>query len=178
MTAPLQSGSPSVAILRDGSRVTVREVRPEDAPAFSAAFAGLSAEAPYNRFLGAVRELPPSLLDRAVNPVEGRELALVAIAGDVETGEILGGARYFVEADGTACEFAITVAEQCRRLGLASHMMQVLIAAARARGMKCMRGYVLASNTPMLALARRLGFALTASDAGPTVRLASIDLGS
>ena len=175
MTAPSQAELPSAAVLRNGSRVTVREVRPEDAPLFSAAFAELSSEARYNRFLGAVRELPPSLLDRAVNPVAERELALVAVSGE-PTGAIVGGARYFVEGDGATCEFAITVAENCRRMGLASHMLQVLMAAARLRGMKCMRGYVLASNTPMLALARRLGFELTASDAGPAVRLATIDL--
>jgi GNAT superfamily N-acetyltransferase len=178
LTVPSQSQLPLAAVLRDGSRVMVREVRPEDSLLFSAAFAGLSSEARYNRFLGAVRDLPPSLLDRAVNPVGGRELALVAISVEDGNEKILGGARYFVETGAATCEFAITVVEQCRRIGLASHMMQVLMAAARSRGMKVMRGYVLAGNTPMLALARRLGFDLTASDAGPTVRLATIDLSS
>lgn len=178
MTAPLQSELPLAVVLRDGSRVTVREIRPEDAPLFSAAFAGLSSEARYNRFLGAVQKLAPSALERAVRPMGGSELALVAVQAEGGKEEILGGARYFVEADGTTCEFAITVVDRCRRMGLASHMMQVLMAAARSRGIKCMRGYVLASNTPMLALARRLGFELTASDAGPAVRLAAIDLGS
>jgi hypothetical protein len=44
--------------------------------------------------------------------------------------------------------------------------------------MKRMRGYVLAANTPMLALARRLGFEVTPSDAGPSVKLVGIDLGA
>ena len=68
MSAPSQSELPLAVVLRDGSRVTVREIRPEDAPLFSAAFAGLSSEARYNRFLGAVQKLAPSALERAVRP--------------------------------------------------------------------------------------------------------------
>jgi acetyltransferase len=61
-------------------------------------------------------------------------------------------------------------------MGLASHLMRVLMAAARSRGMKRMHGYVLAANTPMLGLARRLGFEVGASDAGPTVQCVSKNL--
>jgi hypothetical protein len=39
-----------------------------------------------------------------------------------------------------------------------------------------MEGYVLASNARMLGLARRLGFAETASTEGPTVRMVRRDL--
>ena len=62
---------PTEVVLHDGRRVTLREVRPDDAPMFSVAFARLSEGARYNRFLAAVRELAPSVLDRAVRPVAG-----------------------------------------------------------------------------------------------------------
>jgi hypothetical protein len=39
-----------------------------------------------------------------------------------------------------------------------------------------MDGFVLARNTPMLALARRLGFEVTASDEGPSVKRVLLDL--
>ena len=39
-----------------------------------------------------------------------------------------------------------------------------------------MEGFVLAGNTPMLALARKLGFEVTASDEGPRVRHVRLDL--
>ena len=174
---PLPSNAPPVVVeLRDGRCVTLREVRPDDAASFSAAFARLSADARYNRFFAALRELPPSALDRAVRPVAELEFALVAVSGRSDDGEIVGGGRYFVEADGSTCEFSITVADDCRRIGLASHLLQALMAAARSRGLKRMRGYVLASNVAMLGLARRFGFEVTQSDAGPTIRLVSTSL--
>ena len=39
-----------------------------------------------------------------------------------------------------------------------------------------MEGFVLAGNTSMLALARKLGFEVTASDEGPRVRYVRLEL--
>ena len=68
------------------------------------------------------------------------------------------------------------IADEWRGVGLASSIMRALIRDARARGLKRMEGYVLATNKPMLELARRLGFEVGASDEGPSVRLARLDL--
>src|SRR5688500_9915465 len=118
--------APLAVLLRDRRRVTIREVQREDAGAFEAAFARLSAETRYNRFMGAVSRLPASVLEKAVNPAPEREFAVVAVSGESGYGLIVGGARYFVEADGETCEFAITVADGWQRLGLAAHMMQAI----------------------------------------------------
>jgi acetyltransferase len=55
-------------------------------------------------------------------------------------------------------------------------MLSALIRDARARRLRRMEGYVLASNRAMLALARRLGFEERASEEGPSVRLVTLDL--
>jgi acetyltransferase len=101
---------------------------------------------------------------------------LVAVA-DEGAGEIIvGGARYVRGADGDTCEFAVTISDGWRGLGLASSMLRALIRDARARGLKHMEGYVLAVNRPMLDLARGLGFEVGASDEGPSVKLLRLDL--
>jgi RimJ/RimL family protein N-acetyltransferase len=161
-------------VLRDGRSVTIRPVQAEDAEAFGAAFARLSPEARYNRMMGSVRELLSSVVQKAVNPVAGRELALVAVAVNPEE-TIVGGARYIVD-DHESCEFAVAIADQWQRVGLASHLLKALIAHAREHRLKCVHGYVLASNKGMLDLAARLGFAVTASDDGPTVRIVRLKL--
>jgi RimJ/RimL family protein N-acetyltransferase len=158
-------------MLRDGRHVTIREVQAEDADAFGAAFAQLSAETRYNRFMGAVGVLPAAVLERAVNPLAENELALVAVHGNGSNTLIVGGARYFVEADGETCEFAVTVVDDWQRHGLASHLMQALMREARLRGLRRLHGFVLAGNVAMLALARRLGFEITASAVDPGVRI-------
>ena len=48
---------------------------------------------------------------------------------------------------------------------------------ARASGFTRMEGYILASNTRMPGLARRLGFVAMESAEGPTVRKVRCDLG-
>lgn len=162
---------PTETTLRDGRRVTMRAIRPEDAGHMQAAVARLSDDSRAARFMAALKELSPAMLERAVRPTPGRDLALVAVAGDA----IVGGARY-VGATNGSCEFAVTVADEWQGAGLASRLMRALIGDARARGLKRMEGYVLATNRPMLELAQRLGFEVTTSDEGPTVKLVRLDL--
>lgn len=162
--------------VRDGRRVTLRAVHPDDRDACQAAFDRLCAEARYTRFFAPQKELPREMLEHTVHPVPGRELVLVANRRD-ESGEtIVGGARYVADRAHQACEFAITLSDDWHGVGLASRLMRELIAAARANGLARMEGFVLADNRPMLRLARRLGFESAASSEGPAVRLVWLDL--
>jgi RimJ/RimL family protein N-acetyltransferase len=162
--------------LRDGRSVTIRGIRPDDARAMQAAFGHLSQEARYSRLMATVKELTPALLESAVRTPADRGLAVVAVTGERADETIVGGARYVIGADPEACEFAVTMTDGWRGAGLASTMLKMLIGDARARGLKRMDGYVLAANATMLGLARRLGFAVGASEEGPTVKLVQRDL--
>jgi GNAT superfamily N-acetyltransferase len=164
--------------LRDGRQVRLRAVRAQDKDKFQAALRRLSAESRYSRFMSAVRELSPRMLERATRPDADRELQLVAVVGEGAQERIVGGARYAAAAGSTDCEFAVTVADEWHGLGLARQLLETLMRAARARGFARMEGYILATNAPMLGLAKRLGFAPVASPEGPTVRLVCRDLGT
>jgi GNAT superfamily N-acetyltransferase len=162
--------APVTVTLRDRRAVRVRSIRPDDEQRLQSAVRGLSEESRYTRFMGALRELPPRLLERAVNPERGRELQLVAVveAGGEET--IVAGTRYAAEPGSDDCEFAIALGDGWRGTGLARRLLELLIAAARADGFTHMDGLILASNTRMLGLATKLGFVPVRSDEGPTVR--------
>jgi GNAT superfamily N-acetyltransferase len=164
--------------LRDGRRATLRAVRPGDRDALQAAVRRLSAEARHSRFMSALHELSPRLLEQAVNPKEERELQLVAVQGEGPKPAIVGGARYSGIAGSKDCEFAVAVADDWQGTGLARRLLETLMRAARARGFERMEGYILASNARMLGLARRLGFAQAESPEGLTVRLVRRDLSS
>ena len=176
--------TPVSVTLRGGRRVTLRSIRPDDGAALQAAMGRLSGEARYMRFMGAIKALSPSMLERAVTPVAGRDLALVALddeadaPGEGANGSIVAGARYIADADLQTCEFAIAVADDWCGQGLASRLMKELIRSARGRGLKVMEGFILANNTPMRNLARRLGFESGASSEGPGVVRVWLDLGS
>jgi len=65
--------------LRTGKPVTVRFVEPDDAEALQAYFRSLSTQSRYNRFLGAMRELPPNVLDAFVHVGEADRFSVVAV---------------------------------------------------------------------------------------------------
>ena len=163
--------------LAGGRRVTVRAVRPDDRERLQAAVRGLSDDSRYSRFMSFMRELSPSLLDRATRPAPDRELQLVAVTGDDEA-TIVAGARYSAAAGSRTCEFAVAVADEWHRRGLARRLLEALLQCARARGFEHMEGYILATNTDMLGLARRLGFTAVENPADPSVRLVRRDLAS
>jgi len=175
MESPVSEFPPQRLTLRDGRSVTIREIRPDDADAFSDALERLSAETLYSRFFSAVRPTP-ALVERAVHTNAESERALAAIADKAGTATVVGGGRCISAKDGKTCEFALMVADGWRAAGLASGILRALISDARARGLKRMEGYVLRENSSMLGLARRLGFAVGPSEEGPSVKLVCLDL--
>jgi len=74
--------------------------------------------------------------------------------------DIVGAAQYVRarDDDPSTCEFAITVAEDWRGSGLATQLLASLVRRARRDGYTRMEGAVIADNSKMLALARRLRF--------------------
>jgi acetyltransferase len=162
--------------LRDGRRVRLREIRSDDRDEVRQAFERLSGESRYMRFMSYVKELSPRTLERTVKQQNERELGLVAEVDAPDGIDIVAGARYYVQADGETCEFAVTVADAWQRLGLASRLMRELITGARVRRLKHMEGYVLAGNGGMLDLARRLGFSRRADPHDPAVTIVRLSL--
>jgi RimJ/RimL family protein N-acetyltransferase len=168
---------PMLAKLRDGREVMLREIQAQDKEEMLAAFHRLSADSRYTRFMMAMREPSPAMLEAATHPLRDREFALVAvISGEGGADNIVGGARYVYAPGSDTCEFAVTVADDWHGLGLASRLLRTLIASATARGLHCMEGYVLAVNTPMRRLARRLGFVDRQCDEDATLRVMSLGL--
>lgn len=169
---------PKTLALRDGRRVTVREIQPDDKQAVLAAFDRLSPDARYTRFMAARRSLSDQALEAATHPAAGREFALVAVTGEGPGERIVAGARYAsAEAGDPSCEFAVTIVDDWQGQGLAGQLLAILMSAAAARGYRCMEGYVLASNTPMRRLAARLGFSDGAVEGDWSLRRVSIALG-
>jgi L-amino acid N-acyltransferase YncA len=178
MTAakPAAEFSPVSLQLRDGLRVTMRAVRPQDKDELQSALKRLSDASRYARFMSPLRELSPQMLERATNPEGSRELQLVAVVREGTQEKIIGGARYAAMVGSTDCEFAVAVTDEWQGRGLARQLLDALMRTARARGFKRMEGYILATNARMLNLAKSLGFTEVASPEGPTVRMVRCDL--
>jgi acetyltransferase len=164
--------------LRDGTEVTLRAIRAEDADKLQTAIRSLSRESRYSRFFSAVRELSPQWLARATHPDAKTELQLVAVIGAGLEEEIIGGARYVATGMEGDCEFAVAVVDACHGRGVARLLLETLMPAAHARGFAHMEGYILATNARMLGLAKRLGFEKVKNPEDPSVCLVRCDLGA
>ncbi len=149
--------------LADGTDITIRPIRPEDAEIEQEFVRGLSPESRYFRFMNSVQELTPTMLIRFTQIDYSREMALIAVA-EKEGKEIeLGVTRFTINPDGETCEFALVVSDSMRGKGLGSKLMTVLLDAARSKGLRAMEGEVLKNNTSMLHLMLRLGFTVVTS---------------
>ena len=164
--------------LPGGRRVVARPVLPQDAELEQSLVRGLSADARYQRFLGPVRELSPQLLEQMTRIDYERHVALVAETFDDGAPRVVAEARYVLDAGGRDAEFAVVVADDWRRLGLAARLICMLCGHARESGLASLYGEVLATNRPMLELLRRLGFARRRHPGDARLVLASIEPGA
>jgi acetyltransferase len=147
-----------VLALRDGQRVTVRPILPQDDAVAKNFFQGLSMTSRHNRFMRAFRDLPESLLRQLTHVDYNIHLALIAeiFTGGRETA--IGEARYVVSADGKTAEFAVSVADAWQGHGLGTSLLCRLIRAAKKVGVETITGETLPSNSTMLRLAQKAGF--------------------
>ena len=149
--------------LADGSNITIRPIRPEDAEIEQAFVRGLSEESRYLRFMFSVQELSQSMLVRFTQIDYSREMALIAVTVEQDKEIELGVARFSINPDADSCEFALVVADNMQGKGLGQKLMIALMDAARAKGLKIMEGEVLKTNANMLKLMNRLGYSVAES---------------
>ena len=149
--------------LRTGKPVTVRFVEPRDAEALQAHFRSLSTRSRYNRFLGAISELPPAELDRFVHVGEADRFSVVAVMSIDGAETIVGEARYAFDADTDSFEFGLSIDDRWQGHGLGTALLHNLECRAAAFGAARLFGDTLRSNDAMLGLARKSGFAFTKS---------------
>ena len=144
---------------RRGDAVTVRFVEPRDAEELQNYFRSLSSRSRYNRFLGAMSELPPGVLDHFthVNERDGFTVIATVEVDGFET--IVGEARYIVHPADNSFEFGLSIEDRWQGVGVGAALMKNLECRAAALGAERLFGDTLRSNAGMIALARKSGFA-------------------
>lgn len=137
----------------------IRSLRADDRDLVDALVRELSPAARYRRFHATVNELSPALLDRLARVDVPGEVAYLATTTARGRETAVGEARFAVDVDrNDAREFALVVTESWQRLGIGTRLLCELIGQAEKCGVKHLYGDTFADNTPMLALAHRLGF--------------------
>jgi GNAT superfamily N-acetyltransferase len=157
-------------VLDDGTLVTLRHVRPDDAAELKRAFDKLSPSSRYRRFLGGQGTTLSDSALRYLTHVDGRDhVAIVAMtkADGAHAGTGLGIARYIRTTDEpTVAEAAVTVIDPMQHKGLGRLLAIGLARAALERGVRRFRGTVLADNRPVRLLLEELGAVVRPADDG------------
>jgi acetyltransferase len=143
-------------VLRDGTRVRMRLIRPDDAPRLVALYDRLSRDTRYHRFFSVMRRLPPDWA-RFLAYVDYRTRLALVVESPADAESLIAVARYEPAGAPETVELALVVQDGWQDRGLGTVLFGELLAAAALNGVRYFRAWVLADNRRMLDLIARLG---------------------
>jgi len=142
--------------LKDGTRMLVRPIVPEDKDLLVEGFAHLSPQTRFRRFLGYMDKLRAPLLRYLTEIDYVDHFAWVGL--DAESNAGIGVARYVrMHDDLGAAEAAIVVVDEYQHRGAGTILLQLLGASALSNGITHFVGEALAENEPIRDLLENLG---------------------
>lgn len=168
-----------VVMLRDGKKLRIRPIRPEDEAGFLGLVASLSPEERRMRFLHPVQELPHHEAARLTQIDYDREMALVLTSYERSSGGeqvLCGSVRLITHPGDERAEYAILVRGNMAGKGLGKLLMRRIIDYARSRSVREITGQVLGENIPMLKVCASLGFSAKRDADDPGVVVVSLKL--
>ncbi|MGZ6184808.1 MAG: N-acetyltransferase family protein [Candidatus Binataceae bacterium] len=156
------------AILRDGTPVRIRAIRPGDKQRLALHFEGLSNDSRYHRFFGVKNRLSSHELRYFTEPDFMRHVALVVTTGNFEDSEtIVSDGRYVALGESqSVAEVALSVVDAYQRRGAGKLLLESLIELARYVHLERLEADVMASNRGAMRFLIRRGFKSTGTSGG------------
>jgi RimJ/RimL family protein N-acetyltransferase len=143
--------------LRDGRRIEIRALRPDDREDMLAAIGRTSPQSIQRRFFAPKRGFSETEVAFFMNIDFDNHVALVAEIDEDGQSAIVGGGRYILVEPGRA-EIAFVVVDAYQGQGIGATLMRHLAALARQAGLKELIADVLPENTAMLKVFNKFGF--------------------
>jgi acetyltransferase len=147
--------------LKNGVKVTLRPIKPEDEKRFNALFKSLSAQSVRFRFFETIKEMSHDTLSRYCNLDYDREIAVVA---QLDDSSLIGVVRLILDGERKNGEFAIMVSDSWHGLGLGSKLMDYLIDIGTDLKLETIYSDVSPENEKMLSLCGKKGFTSKSAD--------------
>jgi acetyltransferase len=146
--------------VRDGWRVYVRPIRPEDEPLIHDLLQHVTMDDLRLRFFAPMKQFTHEFIARLTQLDYARAMAFVAF--DEPTNQMVGVVRIHSDSIYETGEYAILLRSDLKGRGLGWALMQLIIEYAKSEGLKTISGDVLKENTVMLDMCRHLGFEVKA----------------
>ncbi|HEX4227406.1 MAG TPA: bifunctional acetate--CoA ligase family protein/GNAT family N-acetyltransferase [Bryobacteraceae bacterium] len=154
---PYPSRYSGEVVLKDGTKLTIRPIRPEDEPQLVRFHATLSEQSVYRRYfylMNLESRVRHERLTRMCFIDYDRQMAFVA----EKQGEIIGVGRLIKHPFQREAEIAVVVSDSEQRRGIGSALMNRLTDFARNEGLDMLTASVLVDNGPMRKLLEKHGF--------------------
>ena len=159
-TSPAQLPS-AEAVLRDGRRVLLRPIRPDDRQRWFNFVNGLTPRTRYLRFQYAKNYFSEEEADYFTHVTAPERGAYVAALGRSEEERIIAVGRWDVIPGGDSAEVALVVEEDVQFRGIGTALLEQLAIAAAALGIRSFEAQVLSENTAMQGVFEASGLRLT-----------------
>lgn len=165
---PYPSQYVSSWVMKNGTEVTLRPIRPEDEPLMVKFHETLSDRSVYLRYFYSLSLSSRVAHDRLVRICfvdYDREMAIVADCRDA-TGQhrILGVGRLVKSHAKNEGEVAVLISDECQNQGLGTELFRRVIEVARDEKLARVDAEILPDNLPMKKIAKRLGFRVRTPD--------------
>jgi len=148
--------------MKDGRKVTIRPIRPEDEPLMVKFHEGLSERSVYLRYFSPLKlqqRVAHTRLVRICFNDYDREIALVAEHKDEKgQSEIVAVARLSKLHSGSTGEFAVVVTDQWQRKGLGTELAKRLVQIGKNEKLSRLVAYTLRENKDMQHMCKKVGF--------------------
>ncbi len=153
--------------LKDGAKVLLRPIKPEDEYLWLDMFKTFSEETVRYRFFRLIKDTPHEMRTRYCNIDYDREVGIVAEIEENGKRRFLGVTRIILTPGrNDEAEFAMVVSDEWHRRGLGSEFIDHTIYIAKDKGLNEIHGSVLKDNIPMISICKEKNFKITDGDPG------------
>jgi acetyltransferase len=143
---------------RDGTRVVLRPIKPEDEPLAMEFISSLSEESLRTRYFSSSTRITHEWLVLMCDTDYDRNLAIVAKISEKERRRIIAVGSLHADPEKNAGEFALLVHDDFQKKGLASRLLGLIIEQGRGKGLCEIDGQIMSENDRMIGLAKKMGF--------------------
>jgi acetyltransferase len=149
--------------LKDGSRITLRPIKPEDEPQWHELLANCSEQSRWFRFQYLFKQTTHEMASRYCFIDYDREMAIVAEVEEPGGRKLAAIGRLVADADHNTAEYAVIVTDRWQNRGLGGTLTDYCLGLAKTWGVKRIVAEMAKDNRRMIATFRNRGFEIDAN---------------
>ncbi len=146
------------ATLKDGTKITLRPIKPEDEPMWLEMLTSCSKESIYHRFRYDFYFDSHEIASQFCFIDYDREIAIVAEVNFEGEKKLIGVGRLIADPDIEMMEYAILITDTWQKKELGFTITKYCLEIAQSRGIKSLTAETTTDNKPMISVFRKLNF--------------------